>query len=116
MGLLDLISHHTKGSMLMDDKQPEATAPIGFPEVLNAELDLIAARRSSRTPEGDRAKPYQRARAMNLAALAFSGGGIRSAVFNLGFLQGLANRKAVHGFDYLSTVSGGGYVGGWLIA
>lgn len=100
----------------MDEKQPEATVPIGFPEVLNAELDLIAARRGGGTSEGDRTNPYRRARAMNLAALAFSGGGIRSAVFNLGFLQGLANRKAVRGFDYLSTVSGGGYVGAWLSA
>lgn len=50
------------------------------------------------------------------AALAFSGGGIRSAVFNLGFIQGLANRGAMPVFDYLSTVSGGGYIGGWLSA
>jgi hypothetical protein len=58
-------------------------------------------------------KAYRRARAMNLAGLAFSGGGIRSAVFNLGFIQGLANAKSLHLFDYLSTVSGGGYIGGW---
>ncbi|MBS4097372.1 MAG: patatin-like phospholipase family protein [Sulfuricella sp.] len=53
---------------------------------------------------------------MQLSALAFSGGGIRSAVFNLGFIQGLAKGEALHVFDYLSTVSGGGYIGGWLSA
>lgn len=96
--------------------KPEASVPDGFEAVLNAELDLIAARRCGATPEGERDKPYRRARGMNLAALAFSGGGIRSAVFNLGFLQGVANRGALPVFDYLSTVSGGGYIGGWLSA
>lgn len=63
-------------------------------------------------------------------ALCFSGGGIRSACFNLGILEGLARfgtgrmvksvktgGKAVLGeMDYLSTVSGGGYIGSWLMA
>ncbi|MCU1349630.1 MAG: rane protein of unknown function, contains domain, partial [Acidobacteria bacterium] len=47
-------------------------------------------------------------------ALCISGGGIRSATFALGVLQGLARQKILTGFDYLSTVSGGGYVGSWL--
>ncbi len=47
-------------------------------------------------------------------ALCFSGGGIRSATFNLGVLQGLAKRGLLGSFDYLSTVSGGGYLGSWL--
>ena len=51
---------------------------------------------------------------MNLVGLAFSGGGIRSATFNLGMLQGLAELELLGQFDYLSTVSGGGYIGGWL--
>ncbi|HYL04512.1 MAG TPA: patatin-like phospholipase family protein, partial [Thermoanaerobaculia bacterium] len=49
-----------------------------------------------------------------LAALCFSGGGIRSATFNLGVLQGLAKRGLLGRFDYLSSVSGGGYIAGWL--
>jgi predicted acylesterase/phospholipase RssA len=48
--------------------------------------------------------------------LAFSGGGIRSATFNLGILQGLARDGLLPCFDYLSTVSGGGYIGSWLVA
>jgi len=48
--------------------------------------------------------------------LAFSGGGIRSATFNLGVLQGLAQLNLLEKVDYLSTVSGGGYIGSWLIA
>ncbi|HYG63926.1 MAG TPA: hypothetical protein VEL74_15215 [Thermoanaerobaculia bacterium] len=49
-----------------------------------------------------------------LAALCFSGGGIRSATFNLGVLQGLASLGILDKFHYLSTVSGGGYIGSWL--
>ena len=57
-----------------------------------------------------------KAHAANLTGLAFSGGGIRSATFNLGVLQALAELKLLHRIDYLSTVSGGGYIGGWLAA
>ena len=58
------------------------------------------------------------------SALCFSGGGIRSATFGLGILQGLAAHSSSDGdrplllgeFDYLSTVSGGGYLGAWFSA
>ncbi len=50
------------------------------------------------------------------SALCLSGGGIRSATFALGVLQGLARVKVLPQFHYLSTVSGGGYIGGWLTA
>src|SRR6185436_4170313 len=48
------------------------------------------------------------------AALCLSGGGIRSATFNLGILQGLADHRLLNRLHYLSTVSGGGYIGSWL--
>ena len=50
------------------------------------------------------------------AALCISGGGIRSAIFGLGILQGLARCSLLDRFHYLSTVSGGGYIGSWLSA
>ena len=50
------------------------------------------------------------------SALCISGGGIRSATFGLGILQGLARCGLLDKFDYLSTVSGGGYIGSWLSA
>lgn len=50
------------------------------------------------------------------AALCLSGGGIRSATFSLGVLQGLAQLGQLRRFHYLSTVSGGGYIGSWLTA
>jgi hypothetical protein len=47
----------------------------------------------------------------NLLGLALSGGGIRSATFCLGALQVLGERGVLRHVDYLSTVSGGGYIG-----
>lgn len=49
-----------------------------------------------------------------LSAICLSGGGIRSATFSLGVLQGLAERRLLTGFHYLSSVSGGGYIASWL--
>jgi hypothetical protein len=58
--------------------------------------------------------PEHRAIGLNLTALCLSGGGIRSAAFSLGVLQSLARMRLLNKFDYLSTVSGGGFIGGWL--
>ena len=46
-----------------------------------------------------------------LVGLAISGGGVRSATFNLGILQVFATRNILRLADYMSTVSGGGYIG-----
>jgi len=51
-----------------------------------------------------------------LSGLCFSGGGIRSATFNLGILQGLASKNLLRRFDYCASVSGGGYIHQWLAA
>jgi hypothetical protein len=50
------------------------------------------------------------------SALCTSGGGARSATFGLGVLQGIARCGLLDKFHYLSTVGGGGYIGGWLSA
>lgn len=55
----------------------------------------------------------------NLSGLALSGGGIRSASFSLGILQALSYSRSLKKIDYLSTVSGGGYIGSsltWLLS
>jgi len=49
-----------------------------------------------------------------LVGLALSGGGIRSATFNLGLFQALDKKGILRYCDYLSTVSGGGYIGSCL--
>ena len=94
-----------------------------FEHVLNEEIDLIAtARQSVGIDAGDTERltgedgAYSRAHRASLAGLSLSGGGIRSATFNLGVLQALAKHRLLSRLDYLSTVSGGGYIGAWLSA
>ena len=86
-----------------------------FAETWQFEVDAI---RSRQVPEHVRpANREQLCAAVHeakLAGLAFSGGGIRSATFNLGILQALAELNMLRDFDYLSTVSGGGYIGAWF--
>lgn len=48
--------------------------------------------------------------------IALSGGGIRSATINLGFLKTLNQFGILEKADYLSTVSGGGYTGAYIQA
>lgn len=48
--------------------------------------------------------------------IAMSGGGIRSATINLGFLKTLNKFRILEKADYLSTVSGGGYTGAYVQA
>jgi hypothetical protein len=75
--------------------------PLQLPSVLQEEAAAIRA-------GGDPSQPF--------SALCISGGGIRSATFALGAIQSLAEHGLLTQFDYLSTVSGGGYIGSWLSA
>lgn len=59
---------------------------------------------------------FEQLHGAKLNALSFSGGGIRSATFGLGIVQALSENKLLQQFHYLSTVSGGGYLGSWLSA
>jgi hypothetical protein len=72
--------------------------------------EVVARERRAMAPEGDPdgERPP--------SALCISGGGIRSATFGLGAIQGLAEHGVLERIDYLSTVSGGGYIGSWLTA
>ena len=82
------------------------------PDMRRAELEAIRARRSA---AGLKVEGID----SELVGLALSGGGIRSATFALGVLQRLAGADLLKYFDYLSTVSGGGYIGGaltWLLS
>lgn len=54
--------------------------------------------------------------AETLVGLALSGGGIRSATFGLGVIQALRSLDVFKHLDYVSSVSGGGYLNGWLQA
>ena len=83
-----------------------------------SELGPILAGPSSAITENDRRRELYRLALgeLRLSALALSGGGIRSACVALGVIQSLAEAGLLRQFDYLSTVSGGGYIGSWLSA
>jgi hypothetical protein len=53
---------------------------------------------------------------LNAVGLCHSGGGVRSAAFCLGTLQAMDSLNVLKRVDYLSTVSGGGYIGASLTA
>ncbi len=87
---------------------------VSFDEVLEQEDNFVRMRRLSAEQESPTADAIQSI-PPNKIGLCLSGGGIRSASFNLGVLQALANQKLISNLDYLSTVSGGGYIGSWLM-
>jgi Patatin-like phospholipase len=92
-----------------------------FEEVFTRELEDVKRRQGQTvTPAGAPFKSQEALRRealdLDMVGLALSGGGIRSATFCLGILQGLAELGLLRRLDYLSTVSGGGFIGGWLTA
>src|SRR4051794_35726653 len=68
--------------------------------VIDNEKAAIGIYRSERLGEAD--APW--------TGIGLSGGGIRSATFCLGVLQALAEKGLLRRFDYISSVSGGGYI------
>jgi hypothetical protein len=86
--------------------------------LLEHELVQVDARRGAQEifPIEKTGETYVRAANSRLMGLCLSGGGIRSATFNLGVLQALAELNLLRYFDYLSSVSGGGYIHQWLAA
>ena len=72
--------------------------------------------RSCVTKEGTTGEPWVKTAPLDRVGLALSGGGIRSAIFNLGLLEALDQRGILRLVEYLSTVSGGGYIGGFWTA
>lgn len=92
-------------------ENPEA---VGIGEAVIAELSDICRRRGFEPPVFDPAHWEDECHRKRLTGVCISGGGIRSATFGLGVLQGLAEKGLLEKADYLSTVSGGGYIGSWL--
>ena len=119
---------------MSNQNDSDPNKPVDFDTVREAEHEAIAARRKSlrisrrgsvaesdRNPAGGLLD--------DLTGVALSGGGVRSAAFCLGALQALDaslvtggagapdnERSGIDCIDYLSTVSGGGYIGSSLTA
>jgi hypothetical protein len=77
-------------------------------DVCREELVYVAQRRKvNKTEEKGESRD-------NLFGIALSGGGIRSATMSAGFLEVLEGCGILLKADYLSTVSGGGFMGGYV--
>lgn len=102
-------------------KSQPAGAPLSWCDVLESEFEALTGApaldgEAPRDPDERLRAVHARIHARGPAAVCLSGGGVRSATFALGVLQGLAHAGVLKSVDYLSTVSGGGYIGGWLTA
>jgi GNAT superfamily N-acetyltransferase len=100
-------------------------SPLNFKKLFREESALLSSADPNGTKEalevdvespGPAGEPWIRSTTLQRVGLAFSGGGIRSATFNLGVLKALHELKLLKHVDYLSTVSGGGYIGAWWSA
>src|SRR5205809_5803092 len=107
----------------MAKESSSADSSLSLHEVLEAEFVALHGELPSDYPGSSERKTRMKAlwgaiHALKekRAALCISGGGIRSATFGLGILQGLARCGLLSKFHHLSTVSGGGYIGSWLSA
>lgn len=85
--------------------EPMNTKPLEWKEVKKEEMKIISRRRGNDDPPDE-----------HLIGLALSGGGIRSATFALGVTESLRSKGLLKQVDYLSSVSGGGYLAAWLVA
>jgi hypothetical protein len=85
---------------------PKANLRVRANDIAHDELASVTARREKFGIATDAGN--------NAIGLALSGGGIRSATFSLGAIQVLADKGFLKEIDFLSTVSGGGYVGSFL--
>jgi hypothetical protein len=94
-------------------------------QVLASEAEEIAAQVALRNSESGsgpcaetnlRFKPLSTSGIPDRFALAFSGGGIRSACVALGILQAVSEAEMLSQVHYISAISGGGYMLGWLTA
>jgi predicted acylesterase/phospholipase RssA len=95
-------------------RDAKGSRPLSWTDVLAEEYSALTG---EATPaSADQQALHTRFHQRRFSALCLSGGGVRSATFALGVLQGLAHVGVLRAFDYLSTVSGGGYTGGWLTA
>lgn len=76
----------------------------------DGEKEPIVSDPAPDAPRGTRRRRWHE----SVTGLALSGGGIRSATLCLGVLQSLARGQLLRRVDFLSTVSGGGYIGSFL--
>jgi hypothetical protein len=102
----------------------QKSAPITFEKLITNENERLHREEPKEAPPAKSAiakagvlgEPWVCFTDRDRLGLALSGGGIRSATFNLGLMQALESQSLLKEVHYLSTVSGGGYIGGFWTA
>jgi Patatin-like phospholipase len=94
----------------LNQSAPTNSGPFTFDDIFTDERFSVHKRRhpDSQAKKDSFPEPQQ------LTALCLSGGGVRSASFCLGLVRALAEKGLLKHFDYLSTVSGGGFAGAFI--
>ncbi len=100
---------HNEGGFMSGDHPGPEVATVEEPTIV-----IGKAPRNGAHADLEEERGRLRIEAKDGVALCLSGGGIRSATFSLGVIQALAQQGWLQKFTYLSTVSGGGYIGSWL--
>jgi len=85
----------------------ESWSATHYETVVEPEIEAINTRRDAGRP----VKKLGPDKMLDVVGLALSGGGIRSSAVCLGVLQALNHHDLIKRIDYISTVSGGGYIG-----
>lgn len=103
------MSHQDAEAKPPAEPQPEEKKYSTFAQVFAAEYDDLYERCPAiRARDQGGGQPSVE---NGLVGVALSGGGIRSATFCLGALQAMNTENILRNVNYLSTVSGGGYIG-----
>jgi hypothetical protein len=128
--------NNTRSATVVEDLKQEAAKQQDQRRLNNKDADTRSGEDESPADVARRKAFYRSLNKLNRAALCLSGGGIRSATFSLGVIQALAaydvtilpgdqdnasqaknpENSLLGRFQFLSTVSGGGYIGSWLSA
>lgn len=99
----------SEGLHVLGDAERDITLAPKY--IRDKEAAAIETRRENAFQGLNRKEPPEKPGLYNTVGLSLSGGGIRSASFNLGLLQCLVEKGLIRWVDFLSTVSGGGFIG-----
>jgi hypothetical protein len=99
-----------------ETEKPEISCQGDFISLITKETDDLkdpsdAPPHQTISTPGKADEPWVSSTSADYLGLALSGGGVRSATFNLGLLQALSKKDILSRVNYLATVSGGGYIG-----
>jgi hypothetical protein len=128
--------NNTQSTTVAEDLKRRAAKQQDQRRLNNKDADTRSGEDEAPADVARRKAFYRSLNKLNRAALCLSGGGIRSATFSLGVIQALAaydvtilpgdqdkasqaknpENSLLGRFQFLSTVSGGGYLGSWLSA